>query len=322
MKAIVWTEYGPPEVLQLREVAKPEPREGQVLIRIHAATVTAGDCEIRRMSLPFWIRLPMRMYIGYTRPKRITVLGQELAGEVEAVGRDVTRFKEGDPVFAPTFFRLGAYAEYTCLPETVPVPKPAGISYEEAATIPTGGINGLYFLRAAGLQPGERVLIHGAGGSIGTYAVQIARFLGAEVTAVDSAEKLDMLRSIGADHVIDYAREDFTRNGQAYDAIIDVAGKSPFWRSVRSLRQKGRYVLGNPHLVEMIAGRWTPLASGKKVIVALADYKAEDYAFLTRLLESGKLKPVIDRRYPLEQTAEAHRYVETGRKKGNVVITV
>lgn len=322
MKAIAWTEYGPPEVLQLREVAKPEPREGQVLIRIHAATVTAGDCEIRRMGLPFWIRLPMRMYIGYTRPKRITVLGQELAGVVEAVGRDVTRFKEGDPVFAPTFFRLGAYAEYTCLPETVPVPKPAGISYEEAATIPTGGINGLYFLRAAGLQPGERVLIHGAGGSIGTYAVQIARFLGTEVTAVDSAEKLDMLRSIGADHVIDYAREDFTRNGQAYDAIIDVAGKSPFWRSVRSLRQKGRYVLGNPEPVEMIAGRWTPLASGKKVIVALADYKAEDYAFLTRLLESGKLKPVIDRRYPLEQTAEAHRYVETGRKKGNVVITV
>jgi len=322
MKAIVWTKYGSPDVLQLQEVEKPTPRDNEVLIKIYAATVTAGDCEVRSLKMPLWIRLPIRLYAGLRRPTRITILGQELAGEIEAVGKEVTRFKKGDGVFAATFFHFGAYAQYACLPGTSPVMKPANMTYEEAATIPTGGINGLHFLRTANVQSGERILINGAGGSIGTYAVQIAKSFGAEVTAVDSTEKLAMLRSIGADHVIDYRREDFTRNGQTYDVIIDVAGTSPFSGSVRALKPKGRYILGNASFLGMIRGRWAPMPLEKKVAVALANYRAEDYAFLKELIEARKIKPVIDRRYPLEQTAEAHRYVETGNKKGNVIITV
>lgn len=309
-------------MLQLREVEKPTPKEDEVLIKIHAATVTAGDCEVRSLKFPIWFRLPMRIYAGLRRPKRITILGQELAGEIDAVGRKVTKFKKGDQVFAATFFRLGAYTEYTCLPETYPVLKPANMTYEEAATIPTGGINGLHFLRTANVQSGQKVLINGAGGSIGTYAVQIAKSFGAEVTAVDSAEKSAMLRSIGADNVIDYTQEDFTMSGETYDVIIDVVGKSSFSRSIRALKPNGRYVLGNPSLSGMIRGRWTSMVSDKKVIFEPARYRAEDYTLLKGLIEAGKIKSVIDRRYPLEQTAEAHKYVEKGYKKGNVVITV
>ena len=322
MKAMVWTKYGPPDVLHLKEVEKPTPKDNEVLIKVHAATVTIADCELRSMKGPLLFMLAFRIYIGLLKPKRITVLGQELSGEIEAVGKSVTKFKKGDPVFAPCLLRLGAYAEYKCLPENYPVLKPASLTYEEAATIPTGGINGLDFLRAGHVQAGESILINGAGGSIGTYAVQIARTLGAQVTCVDSPEKLDMLRSIGADHVIDYTREDFTRNGQTYDVIIDVIGKSPFSRSLRSLKPNGRYVLGNPSLSAGARARWTPMTLGKKVIIALASYKAEYYSFLTEQMEAGKLKAIIDRRYPLEQTAEAHRYVDEGHKKGNVVITV
>ncbi len=322
MKAIVWTKYGSPDVLQLKDVEKPTPKDNEVLIKVHAATVTLADCELRSFKLPILLWLPLRILIGLRKPKRITILGQELAGEIEVVGKEVTRFKKGDPIFAPCSLRLGAYAEYKCLPETYPVLKPASMTYEEAATIPTGGINGLHFLRTANVQAGERVLINGAGGSIGTYAVQIAKFMGAELTAVDSAEKLAMLRSIGADHVIDYPQEDFTKSGKTYDVIIDVVGKSSFSRSVRALKPKGRYILGNPGLAGMIRGRWTPTTVGKKVIVAIASYKAEYYTLLKELIEAGKIKPIIDRRYPLEQTAEAHRYVDQGHKKGNVVITV
>ena len=322
MKAIVWTKYGPPDVLELREVEKPTPKDNEVLIKVHAATVTAGDCEARNLKFQSWIALPMRLYMGLRKPKRITSLGQELAGEIEAVGKEVTRFKKGDPLFAATGLRFGAYAQYVSLPETYPVIKPANMTYDEAATIPTGGINALHFLRAANVQSGQRILINGAGGSIGTYAVQIARSLGAEVTAVDSTEKLAMLRSLGADHVIDYTQEDFTRSGETYDVIIDVVGKSSFSGSVRSLKQNGRYVLGNPGLLGMIRGRWTSMTTDKKVIFETARYRTEDYAFLKELIEAGKIKSIIDRRYPLEQTAEAHRYVETGHKKGNVVITI
>jgi NADPH:quinone reductase-like Zn-dependent oxidoreductase len=322
MKAIVWTKYGPPHVLQLREVDKPVPKENEVLIKVYAATVTLGDCELRRMKGSLLLVLAFRLYAGLLKPKRITILGQELAGEIESVGREVTKFKKGDQVFGPCLLRLGAYAEYKCLPESYLVLKPASLTYEEAATIPTGGINGLDFLRAGNVQAGESVLINGAGGSIGTYATQIARTLGAEVTCVDSAEKLDMLRSIGADHVIDYAHEDFTRNGETYDVIIDVVGKSPFSRSLGSLKPNGRFVLGNPSLSGRIRARWTPMAMGKKVIVALASYKEEYYTFLKEQMEAGKLRAIIDRRYPLEQTAEAHRYVDEGHKKGNVVISL
>jgi len=322
MKAMVWTKYGSPDVLQLQEVEKPTPKDNEVLIKVHAATVTIADCELRRMQGSIPLVLAFRIYVGLVKPKRITILGQELAGEIEAIGEKVTKFKKGDPVFSPCLLHLGAYAEYKCLPESYPVLKPAGITYEEAATIPTGGINGLDFLRAGNVQSGESILINGAGGSIGTYAAQIAKGLGAEVTCVDSAEKLDMLRSIGADHVIDYTREDFTKNGKTYDVIIDVIGKSPFSRSLRSLKPNGRYVLGNPSTSSRLRARWTRATMGKKVIIALARYKAEYYAFLKEQMEAGNIKSIIDRRYPLEQTAEAHRYVDEGHKKGNVVITV
>jgi NADPH:quinone reductase-like Zn-dependent oxidoreductase len=322
MKAMVWTKYGSADVLQLKEVEKPTPKDNEVLIKVHAATVTIADCELRQMKGMLLLMLAFRIYAGVLKPKRVTILGQELAGEIEAVGRDVTKFKRGDQVFAPCLLRLGAYAEYKCLPESYPVLKPASLTYEEAATIPTGGINGLDFLRAGNVQAGESILINGAGGSIGTYALQLAKTLGAKVTCVDSAEKLDMLRSIGADRVIDYRQEDFTKNGETYDVIIDVIGQSPFSRSVRSLKPKGRYVLGNPSIASSIRARWTRMTMGKKVIVAIARYKPEYYTFLKELMEAGKLKSVIDRRYPLEQLAEAHRYVEAGYKKGNVVITV
>ena len=322
MKAVIWTKYGPPDVLQLQEVEKPTPKDDEVRIRVHAATVTAGDCEVRSLKMPIGISLPIRFYVGLRKPTRIKILGQELAGEIEAVGRDVTRFKKGDPVFTATFFRFGAYAEYACVPETYPLPKPANMTYEEAATIPTGGMNGLHFLRVATIRSGESILINGAGGSIGTYAIQIAKHLGAEVTAVDRAEKMNMLRSIGADHVIDYTQKDFSRSGKSYDVIIDVVGRSSFSGSIRSLKSNGRYVLGNPRLSGMIRGIWISGRSEKKVIFEPAAYKAEGYKFLIELIEAGKIKAVIDRRYPLEQTGEAHRYVETGRKKGNVIIEV
>jgi NADPH:quinone reductase-like Zn-dependent oxidoreductase len=326
MKAIVWTKYGSPDVLQLKEIAKPTPKANEVLIKIYATTVTAGDCEARNLKMPILIRLPMRMYVGLRKPKRITILGQELAGEIEAIGKDVKRFKVGDQVFGTTGLGFGAYAEYICLPENsamgVLATKPAHITYEEAASVPTGGLEALHFIRKANLRHGEKVLIIGAGGSIGTFAVQLARYFGAEVTGVDSTIKLEMLCSIGADHVIDYTQEDFTRNDETYDVIFDVPGKSSFSGSIRSLKQSGRYLLANPGLLHTVQGPWTSIRSSKKVIIGAASQKTEDLIFLRNLIEGGQIKAVIDRRFSLEQIAEAHRYVDTGQKQGNVVINV
>jgi len=328
MKAIVWTKYGPADVLQLQEVEKPTPKDKEVLIKIHATTVTAGDCELRDLKLPILFRLPMRIYVGLIKPTRITILGMEFAGEIESVGRDVTRFRQGDQVFGATGFGMGAYAEYICLPEEpeamegVLIKKADNMSYEEAAAVPIGGLEALHFLRKANVQSGQKVLVFGAGGSIGTFAVQLARSFGAEVTGVDSTGKLDTLRSIGADHVIDYTQQDFTQNGQTYDIIFDVVGRSSFSRCIRSLTQNGRYLLANPGLSQMIRAPWTSISSGKKVIFGAASHKTEDLIFLKKLIEAGKIKPVIDRSYPLEQIVEAHRYVETGQKKGNVIITL
>ena len=322
MKAIVYTKYGPPDVLQLKEVEKPTPKYNEVLIRIYATTATAGDCENRRLEVPILIWLPIRIYMGVRKPKR-QILGLELAGEIEAVGKDVTRFKKGDQVFAATDMSFGAYAEYICLPDTYAMAiKPANMTYEEAATVPTGGLLALHFLRKGNIQSGEKVLINGAAGSMGTFAVQLAKYFGAEVTGVDSTGKLDMLRTIGADHVIDYTQEDFTKNGETYDVIFDVIGKSSFSCSVRSLKQNGRYLLGIPDLSKMVRGLWTSKTSSKRVIAGLVSYRTEHLFLLKELIEAGKIKSVIDRSYPLEQTAEAHRYVETGHKMGNVVITV
>jgi NADPH:quinone reductase-like Zn-dependent oxidoreductase len=322
VKAIVCTKYGPPEVLQLKEVEKPIPRDNDVLIRVHAATVTKGDCELRSLKLPTLWKLFIRIGFGFRAPRR-KILGQELSGEIESVGSSVTRFKKGDQVFANTGLHLGAYAEYDCLPETgLIATKPANMSYEEAAAVPVGGLHSLHFLRKANIQSGQQVLIIGAAGTIGTIAVQLAKYYGAEVTGVDSTEKLGVLRYLDADRVIDYTKEDFTRSGEKYDLIFDTVGKSPYSRSVRSLKEGGSYLLGNPGLSRQIRAPWTSRASGKKVIGGTLSYKTQDLVFLKELIEAGKIRSVIDRRYPLEQTAEAHRYVDTGQKTGNVVVTV
>ena len=322
MKAILWTKYGPPDVLRMGEVEKPTPNDNEVLIKVRAATVTPGDCEIRRFEMHVLFWLPLRLYLGIRKPKR-PILGMEVAGEIEAVGKGVTEFKKGDPVFGGTGLRFGAYAEYTCLSSTSAMTiKPDSLSYDEAATLPTGGINALHYIRKANIQPGQRMLIKGAGGCFGTYAVQLAKNLGAEVTAVDSTEKLDVLRSIGADHVIDYTREDFTENGKTYDIIFDVVGKDSISRAMKSLTKNGRYILATPWVFRVIQGLWSSMTSRKKFIFALANERSEDLDVLKELIETGKVKPVIDKRYPLEQMADAHRYVEEGHKTGHVVITV
>jgi len=308
LKAIVWTKYGPPDVLQLQEVEKPSPRDNEVLIKIRATTVTAGDLGLRGLQVPVLLRLPARIFLGVIRPTRIRILGQELAGEIESIGKDVTRYSVGDKVFAWTGLRLGTYAEYQSLPEkAVMALKPESISYEEAAALSMGGLEALQHIRRAALQPGHKVLIIGAGGSIGTFAVQIAKHFGAEVTALDSTGKLEMLRSIGADHVIDYTQEDFTKSSKTYDAIIDVAGKSSLSRSKRALKQGGVYISDH---------------AAKKRKRDQVQSWTDNLAFLKQLIEAKKIKTVIDRTYPLDQIAEAHRYVERGHKKGNVIITV
>lgn len=327
MKAIVWTKYGPPEVLQLQEVEKPVPEANEVLIRICATTVTSGDCEQRSLKLPLLYHLSMRAYVGLRKPQRITILGMDLAGVVEAVGKDVTLFKKGDQVFGATgFIAMGTYAEYICLPEKPEggalAIKPVNMSYEEAATVPTGGLEALHFLRQGNIQRGQKVLINGAGGTIGTFAVQLAKYFGAEVTAVESTDKLSMLHDLGADGVIDYTLADFTESGEAYDLILDMVGTGSFSGSIKSLKPNGCYLIADPSLSQRVRGRWTSMADSKNVIFGAAQPNADDLVFLKSLIEAGEIKSVIDRRYPLEQTAEAHRYVETGQKKGHVVITV
>ena len=328
MKAIAWTKYGTPDGLQLKEVEKPTPKDDEVLVRVHATTVTAGDSEMRRLKLPLMLSFPVRLYVGLIKPTRITILGQELAGEVEAVGKDVTSFEKGDQVFGTTGFGFGAYAEYICLSgnpnemQGALAIKPVNMSYEEAATVPTAGFEALHFLRKANIQPGQKVLIIGAGGSIGTFSVQLAKHFGAEVTGVDSTEKLDMLRSIGANHAIDYTKEDYTNGDEAYDLIIDVVGRRGVARRLKLLKSDGYYFLAYAGLSHILLGLWTSLISNKKLKIEAAGQKKADLLFLKELIEAGKLKPIIDRRYSLERTAEAHRFAETGQKQGNIVITV
>jgi len=327
MKAIVWTKYGPPDVLQLKEVEKPTPLDNEVLIKIHATTVTAGDCAIRSLKFSLLLRLLMRLGFGLKGPrKRFSIPGIELAGEIESVGKDVKLFRKGDQVFGTSVEFFGAYAEYICLPEEgkagAMAIKPANMTYEEAAAVPVGGLEALNFLRKANIQSGQKILINGASGSIGTFAVQLAKYYGAEVTGVGNPTSLEVMKSIGADKVIDYTKEDFTKNGETYDVIFDVVGKSSFSGSISSLKKNGIYLLANPKPSLYIRGLWTSMTSSKRVISGLTKQKTEDLIFLKELIEAGKIKSVIDRRYPLEKIAEAHSYVDKGQKTGNVVITL
>jgi len=325
MKAIVYTEYGPPDVLHLEEVEKPNPKDHEILVRVHAASVGYGDLLARdfkadKFNMPLPLLLLTRLYFGLSRPK-VHILGSEFAGEVEAIGKDVKRFHAGDPVFGYLGQRMGAYAEYVCMPEDGPVAlKPANLTYAEAAVIPYGAIMASSLLRKAGLQPGQKVLVNGASGGIGSMAVQLAKYFGAQVTGVCGAPRVAFVKALGADQVIDYTREDFTRNGETYDLILDILGKASFSRCKGSLKPDGTVLYASfkmKHLLQML---WTSLAGGKKVICTLAAEKAEDLATIKELIEAGKVKAVVDRCYPMEQAAEAHRYVEQGHKKGHVVM--
>ncbi|PWB55899.1 MAG: NAD(P)-dependent alcohol dehydrogenase [Candidatus Methanoperedenaceae archaeon] len=330
MKAVVYTKYGPPEVLHLEEVEKPAPKDNEVLIRIHATSVNFGDLLARnfkeispgKFSMPLLFWFFAKMYFGFTKPK-ITILGSEFAGEIESTGKDVRSFKKGDQVFGYRGQNMGAYAEYLCMPEDGCVAiKPANMTYEEAAIVPYGAIMALKLLRKMNIQPGQRVLVNGASGGIGSAAVQTAKYFGAEVTGVCSTPRLEFVKSLGADKVIDYTKEDFTHSGETYDLIFDILGKSSFSSCKSSLKQNGRYLLASFKMKQIFQMLWTKMAGSKRVICALAIDKQEDLIFIKELIEAGKIKSVIDRRYPLEQTAEAHRYVDSGHKKGNVVITV
>ncbi|MEO8608218.1 MAG: NAD(P)-dependent alcohol dehydrogenase [Chloroflexota bacterium] len=330
MKAVVFTEYGSPDVLKLKEVAQPTPKDNEILIRIHATPVNIGDLWARNFSAispstfsmpaPLW--LPARLAMGFSKPKR-QVLGSEFAGDIEAVGQAVTRFKVGDPVFGYRAMNFGANAEYLCMPENGLVAlKPANITYEEAAAIPYGALTALNLLRKVGIQPGQKVLINGASGGIGSAAVQLAKYYGAEVTGVCATPRVALVKSLGADYVIDYTQEDFTQSGETYDLIFDIQGKRSFAECKRALKPDGHLLYASFKMKQVFQMLWTAQFGGQKVICALSGETKEDLLFVKELVESGKIKTIVDRCYPLEQAADAHRYIEAGHKQGSVILTV
>jgi NADPH:quinone reductase-like Zn-dependent oxidoreductase len=330
MKAIVCTEYGPPEVLQLEEVARPAPKDNEVLIRVRATSVNFGDMMARNFkaitphefNMPFLFWLLAKISLGLRKPKT-TILGSEFAGEIEAVGKDVKHFKKGDQVFGYPGQSFGAYAEYLCMSEdAVLAIKPANITCEEAAVVPYGAIMALNLLHKMNIRPGQKVLVNGASGGIGSAAVQIAKHFGAEVTGVCGTPRLEFVKSLGADKVIDYAKNDFTRNDETYDLIFDILGKSSFSQCKSSLKPNGTLLFASFKMKQLFQMLWTSLAGTKKVVCAIAPGSVEDLISIKELVEAGKIKSIIDRRFPLEEAAEAHRYVELGHKRGSVVITV
>lgn len=322
MKAVVATKYGSPDVLQLREVEKPVPQNNEILVKVHATTVTAGDARVRSFNVPLSLWLPARLTLGLTKPKK-SIPGMVLAGEIEAVGANVTEYQVGDAVYAYDITLLSAYAEYACVPVNSALAlKPPTLTYEEVAALPFGGVTALYFLKKGNIQRGQQVLVYGASGSVGTFAVQLAKHFGATVTGVCSTSNIELVKSLGADTVINYTREDFTKNGKTYDIIFDTVGKTPLPDTLELLKDGGSYlqaVSGPAVLIQMlIASRRT----GKTLNGGTANPTKDDLDYLNMLVESGEIKPVIDRCYPLEQMIEAHRYVDAGHKKGNVVIAV
>jgi len=322
MKAVMCRRYGPPEVLRLEDVPKPAPKAGEVLIRIEATTVTSGDWRVRSLEVPRGFGLMSRLALGLTGPRQ-PILGTELAGDIEALGQGVRRFRVGDPVFAFSDMTMGGHAEYLCLPEDGAVaPKPTNLSFDEAASLPFGGMTALNFLHRGGIQRGDRVLVVGASGAVGVAAVQLARHFGGEVTGVCSTRNVELVRSLGANQVVDYTREDFTKGGQRYDILMDTTGTAPFARSRHLLSEGGRLLVVLGDLEALLQAPWVSMTSGRRVIAGPATTRRDDLLLLGALAESGALKPVIDRRYPLEEIVEAHRYVDTGRKRGSVVIAV
>lgn len=322
MKAIVYTEYGTPDVLQVKEVEKPCPKHDEILIRVHAAEVTKADCEMRSFRFQVkWFWLPLRIALGIIKPKR-KILGGYFAGEVASVGKNVTRFNKGDQVFGSARLRLGAHGEYICLPAHYTlVPKPHNLNYEHAAAVPLGGLNALHFIRLARIQQGEQVLVNGAGGSIGTFGVQIAKTMGAEVTAVDSGIKEQLLRRLGADHFIDYNKEDFTKSGRTYDVIFNMVANTSYSGCVKALKSGGRYLMANPRLLDMLRSLLTTKFSEKTAVFAFAKETDEELLTLKQMLEEGKIQSAVDKVYSFEQAAEAHRRVETEQRLGTVIIS-
>jgi len=328
MKAIIFTEYGSPDVLKIKEIEKPSPKDNEILVKVHASAINYGDLTARdfahsQFNMPALLYLPSRMAFGWNKP-RINILGSELAGEVEAVGKGVTKFKVGDQVFAYLGMNMGANAEYICLPENGSVAlKPVNLSYEEAATLPYGAIMATSLLGKANLQRGQKILINGASGGIGSMAVQLAKHFGAEVTGVCGTPRLEFVKSLGADKVIDYTKEDFTQNGETYDLIFDILGRSSFSKIKRSLKPNGIYLLASFKMKALLQMLWTSITGSKqKVICSFANETSESLVFVKNLVEEGKIKASVDKSFPMEQAAEAHRYVEGGHKQGNVVIAI
>lgn len=330
MKAVVYTEYGPPDVLHLKEVDKPVPQDDEILVKVRAVSVKYGDLlardfgnvSPRQFNMPALFWLPARLEFGFRKPRK-RILGAEFAGDVEAVGQNVTRFKPGDAVFGYLGPRMGANAEYLCVAQdSMVAPKPANMDYDEAAVLPYGALTALNLLRKADIQRGQEVLINGASGGIGAAAVQLAKHYGAQVTGVCGTPRLDFVKDLGADKVIDYTQQDFTQTGDTYDLIFDILGKSSFGHARRVLQPNGRYLLASFKMKQLFQMLWTSLRGGQRVICALSMEKPEDLLRVKELAEAGHLKPIIDRRYPLEETAEAHRYMESGQRTGHVAITV